>query len=129
MSVIIRVAGAAIVAAVCAMVVRKQVPEIGLLLSACAGVMILLFCSDAFSSAVALMDKLIDASGLSSAVVTPVMKVTGTAIVTKLAADLCRDAKEGALASVVETAGSVLSLWIVLPLISAVVELLTGLIE
>lgn len=128
MSDVMKVAAAAIVAAVCAMVVRKQAPEIGLLLAACAGVLILLYCSGALQAAVELMDKLVEQGGLSAAVVEPVMKVTGIAIITRLAADLCRDAKESALASVVETAGSALALLTVLPLMSAVLELLSGLL-
>lgn len=128
MSDVMKVAAAAIVAAVCAMVVRKQAPEVALLLAACAGVLILLYSSGALRAAVELMDKLGELSGLSSAVVEPVMKVTGIAIVTRLAADLCRDAKEGALASTVETAGSALALLAVLPLMSAVLEMLGGLL-
>lgn len=128
MSDVMKVAAAAIVAAVCAMVVRKQAPEIGLLLAACAGVLILLHCTGALRAAVALMDKLVEQGGMSAAIVEPVMKVTGIAIVTRLAADLCRDAKESALASVVETAGSALALLTVLPLMTAVLELLSGLL-
>lgn len=124
---IVKVAAAAIVAAVCAVVVRKQTPEIALLLAACAGVLILLFCSGALKSAVRLMDELAEAGGISAAVLKPVIKVTGIAVVTRLAADLCRDAKEGALASAVETAGSAIALLTVLPLVSAVLEMLTGL--
>ena len=47
MSDVLKVAAAAIVAAVCAMVVRKQVPEVAILLAVCAGVLILLYCSGA----------------------------------------------------------------------------------
>lgn len=128
MSDVIKVAAAAIVAAVCAIVVRKQAPEISLLLSACAGLLILLYCSGALQAVVDLMDKLGEVSGLSAAVVEPVMKVTGIAIITRLAADLCRDAKEGALAATVEMAGSALALLAVLPLMSAVLEMLSGLL-
>lgn len=125
---IVKVAAAAIVAAVCAVVVRKQAPEIALLLAACAGVLILLFCSGALKSAVRLMNELAETGGISSTVLKPVIKVTGIAVITRLAADLCRDAKEGALASAVETAGSAVALLTVLPLVSAVLELLTGLV-
>ena len=125
---IVKVAAAAIVAAVCAVVVRKQAPEIGLLLAACAGVLILLYCSGALKKAVEMMDRLVETGGLSPAVLKPIIKVTGIAIVVRLAADLCRDAKEGALASAVEMAGSVIALLTVMPLISAVLELLVGLL-
>ena len=128
MSGVIKVAAAAIAAAVCAVVVRRQVPELGLALTVCAGAVILLYCSGALSAAMELMDKLTEAGGLSGQVVEPVVKTAGIAIVTRLAADFCRDAKEGGLASAVELAGTAFALVTVLPLMSAVVDLLTGLI-
>ena len=123
-----KVAAAAIAAAVCAVVVRKQAPELGLVLAVCAGAVILLYSSGALQTAVELMDKLTEAGGLSAQVVGPVMKTAGIAIITRLSADFCRDAKEGGLASAVELAGTALALATVLPLMSAVVEVLTGLI-
>ena len=128
MSDIIKVAAAAIAAAVCAVVVRKQAPELGLALAVCAVAAILLYCSGALTAAMELMDKLVEAGGLSGQVVEPVIKTAGIAIITRLAADFCRDAKEGGLASAVELAGTALALVTVLPLMSAVVDLLTGLI-
>ena len=128
MSGIIKVAAAAIAAAVCAVTVRRQAPELGMALVICAGAVILLYCSGALSSAMELMDKLTEAGGLSGQVVEPVIKTAGIAIVTRLAADFCRDAKEGGLASAVELAGTALALVTVLPLMSAVVDLLTELI-
>ena len=128
MSGVIKVAAAAIAAAVCAVVVRRQAPELGLALTICAGALILLYCSGALSAAMDLLDKLVEAGGLSGQVVGPVIKTAGIAIVTRLAADFCRDAKEGGLASAVELAGAALALVTVLPLMSAVVDLLTELI-
>ncbi len=129
MSDVMKVAAAAIISAVCAVVVRKQAPEVGLLLAVCAGALILLYCSGALNSVVDFMDKLAQAGGLSTAVLTPVLKVTGIALVTRLAADFCRDAREGALAAAVEMAGSALALVTVLPLMSAVLDMLTGLLD
>ena len=56
------------------------------------------------------------------------IKTLGIGVVTRIAADFCRDAREGALAGVVELAGTVLALAAVLPLMSAVLELLTQLL-
>lgn len=123
-----KVAAAAIVAAVCAVVVRRQAPEIGLVLAVCAGALIMLYCSGALTAVTVLMDKLVETGGLSGQVVEPVLKTVGIAIVTRLSADFCRDAKEGGLASAVELAGTVLALLAVLPLMTAVLELLEQLL-
>lgn len=128
MSDIMKVAAAGIIAAILAIVVRKQAPELAVVLAICAGAMILLYCSGALAAAVDFMEKLVKTGGLAPELIAPVVKVTGIAIVTRLAADFCRDAKESALAAVVETAGSALALLAVLPLMSAVLDLLGALL-
>ena len=128
MSDAVKVAGAGIIAAVCAMTVRKQTPELAVLLTVCAGVLILLGCSGALASVTEFMDELVEVGGLSPGIIAPVAKVTGIAIITRLSADICKDAKEGALAAAVETAGTVFALLVVLPLMSAVLDLLKKLL-
>ena len=59
--------------------------------------MILLYCSGALRAVVELMDKLMEAGGLSPQVAGPVVKTAGVAIVTRLSADFCKDAGEGGL--------------------------------
>lgn len=119
-----KVAATGIIAAICAIVVRKQVPELAILLAICAGVMILLYCSGALAAVTGFVDELVEAGGVTPGIIAPVVKVTGIAIVTRLASDFCKDAKEGALAVAVETAGAIIALLAVLPLMSAVLELL-----
>ena len=128
MSGVVKIAAAAVAAALGEVVVRRQSPEIALALGIGACALIVLSCSGALESAMELADKLAQAGGLSAQVVEPVMKTAGIAIVTRLAADFCKDAQEGGLASAVELAGTALALVAVLPLMSAVIEMLTGLI-
>lgn len=124
----LKVAAAAVTAALCAVVVRKQSPEIALALGIGACALVMLSCSGAFSSVMELADKLAETGGLSARVVEPVMKTAGIAIVTRLAADFCKDAQEGGLASAVELAGTALSLAAALPLMSAVLDVLIQLL-
>ena len=128
MSGIVKVAAAAVTAALCAVVVRKQSPEIALSLGLAACALVVLYCSGAFAAVMELADKLAETGGLSAQVVEPVVKTAGIAIVTRLAADFCKDAQEGGLASAVELAGTVLSLAAALPLMSAVLDVLIQLL-
>ena len=115
-------------AALCAVVVRRQSPEIALALGIGACALIVLSCSGALESAVELADKLAQTGGLSAQVVEPVLKTAGIAIVTRLAADFCKDAKEGGLAAAVELGGTALALAAALPLMTAVLDVLTQLL-
>ena len=128
MSGVVKIAAAAVAAALCAVVVRRHSPEIALALGIGACALIVLSCSGALESAVELADKLAQTGGLSAQVVEPVLKTAGIAIVTRLAADFCKDAKEGGLASAVELGGTALALAAALPLMTAVLDVLTQLL-
>ena len=117
MSGALSVAAAAILAAVCALVVSKQAPEVAILLAICAGALILLYCSGALETVSAFLDRLAELGGLSPQVLSPMLKAVGIGLVTRLAADFCRDAKESALAGVVELAGALLAPAAGLPLV------------
>lgn len=128
MSDIMKIAAAGIVAAVCAITVRQQVPELSILLAACAGVLILSGCTGMFSVIRSFMDELAGLGGLTPELVTPVLKVTGIAIVTRISSNFCRDAAESALAATVEIAGGTVAMAATLPLMSSVLKLLGDLL-
>lgn len=128
MSGVVKIAAAAVAAALCAVVVRKQSPEIALALGLGACALIVLYCSGALADVMELADKLARAGGLSPQVVEPVVKAAGIAIVSRLAADFCKDAQEGGLASAVELAGTALALAAALPLMSAALDTLVKLL-
>ena len=125
---ILAIAAVGTVAAVCAVVVRKQVPELALLLAICAGVIILERCSGVLKATVEFMDKLSKMGGVETAAAASVIRVAGIVVVTRIGADFCRDAKESGLATVVETAGGLFALFAVIPLMTAVLELLSELL-
>lgn len=125
---IVKIAAIAVTAALCAVVVKKQVPELGLVLGLLAGALILSFSITALKGTKELMETLADTAGLSPAVLTPVIKTVGIAIITKLAAEICRDAKEGGIAAFVETAGAAGALLVCLPLMKTVLNMITELL-
>ena len=124
----LRRAAIAVTAALCAAVVRKGAAELGLVLALAAGAVLLNAALEALTAAVSLMELLAETAGLSPAVVAPVVKTTGIAILTRLAAELCRDAKEGGIAAFVETAGAACALCAALPLLETVLAMVTELL-
>ena len=110
------------------MVVKKNVAELGMVLALCAGAIILSCSLGALEGVKELMDTLADTAGLSPAVLAPVVKTVGIAVLTRVSAELCRDAKEGGIAAFVETAGAAAALLVSLPLLKTVLSMVTGLL-
>lgn len=125
---ILKIAAVAIIAALCAAVVKKNVQELGMVLALTAGVLILGFALSAIGGVRDLLEGLADTAGLEPAILAPVVKTVGIAIITRVTAEICRDAKESGIASFVETAGAATALYIALPLVKAVLNMVTGLL-
>ncbi len=124
----VKIAAIAVAAALCAVVVKKNVAELGMVLALCAGAIILSCSLGALEGVKELMDTLADTAGLSPAVLAPVAKTVGIAVLTRVSAELCRDAKEGGIAAFVETAGAAAALLVSLPLLKTVLSMVTGLL-
>ena len=128
MEVVGKMAALAVAAALCALVVRQSAREVGLVLSLAAGAIILTQALGAGEAIRSLMEELGDRAGLSPAVLDPVLKTVGIAVLTRVAAEVCRDAKESGIAAFVETAGAVMALYVALPLMRAVLDTVGGLL-
>lgn len=128
MEVVGKMAALAVAAALCTLVVRQSAREVGMVLSLAAGAIILTQALGAVEAIRSLMEELGDRAGLSPAVLDPVLKTVGIAVLTRVAAEVCRDAKESGIAAFVETAGAVMALYVALPLMRAVLDTVGGLL-
>lgn len=124
----LKVAAVAVIASICAVVVKKNAREVGLLLALAAGTLVLSMVLGAVESVRELMDELGETANLSPAVLAPVVKTVGIAILTRIAAEVCRDAGESGISAFVETAGAALALAVALPLLRAVLDTVMGLL-
>ena len=119
-----KLAAVGVTAVVLSAVLRKNTPELALLLALAAGLWMLALAAQGLGAAVALMEELAQLAGLSEALLEPVVKTVALSILTRLTAEICRSAGEGGVAAFVETAGAVLALLAALPLVRAVARLM-----
>lgn len=126
METVVKVAGLCLAAAVTASLLRKDSPELGLLLAVAAALLGGALILDAALDLAALGDELVELTGLSSALFTPLWKVTAIALIARIGSALCTDAGQGALARVMDAAGAFCALGCAIPLLRAVVDLIRG---
>ena len=115
--------GAAIAAAVLAVVLRRYHAEYGLLISLGAGAVLLLVLLQALPQVFSQFQSLLQAASLPAETGSTLLKALGACWLAQFAADACRDAGEGALASKVELAGKTAVLLLILPLFAEVANL------
>ena len=116
---VIQVTGLCVVGALLALVVKRGSPETALLLAVGAAAL-----AGVVKELLAFLGELGSASGVSADLFVPLYKTIGIALVVQVGGNLCRDAGESALASVVETAGTLCALLAALPLLRAVLDML-----
>ena len=121
---VFQVTALCLVGALLAVVVRRGSPELSLLLTLGAAAVVLLSLAGALEELMAFFSELGERSGVSQRLLAPLYKTVGIALVVKVGGSLCHDAGESALASAVETAGTVCALLVSLPLLRAVLALL-----
>ena len=129
MDLMVKVAAGAITAAVLGVVLRKNTPELALLLALAAGLWMVALVADGLGAVVALMEELTSLAGLSEELLEPVVKTVALSILTRLTAEVCKSAGEGGVAAFVETAGTVLALVVALPLVRAGVLMMTEMLK
>lgn len=114
----------AVICAVVAVLVREKAGTMAILLSLAACAFSLLLAFRFFAPVLEFAEKLRDLSGLNGAATAPLLKVAGLGILTQVSSSLCEDAGEKAMAKTVEICGSVFAVYVSLPLMTAVLELL-----
>lgn len=126
---IAQVVGIALVASVLLVLLRQARPEWALLLSIVTAVAVFLLLVDDIAAIIRVLQEVADRADLDARYTATLLKIVGVAYLAEFGAQLCRDAGESALAAKVELAGKVVILLLAVPILMAVLELLTGFLE
>lgn len=125
----IAVMGVLVCAAILALLLRGQRPELSLCLSLAAGAAVLLMLMQHMAPLLSSLHGMLEDSAIPSEYIKAVLKATGICLLTQLTADTCRDAGETALAGKAELAGRILLLLLSLPLFEDMLKLVTVLAQ
>lgn len=128
MDAVFKAAGFALVGAVLSLTVKKNSQSTGILLAAAVSLGLLTAAVSSMAPVMAFASDLRDLTGLSDTVTAPLIKTAAIGMVTHIAESVCQDAGETAAAKSVELCGSILALCAVIPLMSAVTELIRDLL-
>lgn len=122
------IVGTALIAAAFAALLRRGNAEYALVLRISAGVLIALEILQAMIPALQQITSLLGVAGISGEYSGILLRTLGVTFLTQFAADACKDAGEGALASKVELAGRVSILVLALPLFAKVASIAAALV-
>ncbi len=122
---IIQVVVIGLTAAVLAVIIKQQRQDIGLLISLAAGTIIFLMVLSNVNAVVEAVNNMVNKSNLDTVYVTTVLKVIGIAYIAEFGSQICKDAGETAIASKIEMGGKILIMILALPILTALLEVIT----
>ncbi|MCL6636172.1 MAG: stage III sporulation protein AD [Peptococcaceae bacterium] len=125
---ILQIVAVGLIAAVLIVVVRSQRPELAVLLSVAAGVVLFLMVLGRIGAIVDIVKELADRAGISMVYLGTILKIIGIAYIAEFGAQICRDAGEGAVAAKIEFAAKVLIMVLAVPIVVAVLQALLKLV-
>lgn len=105
-------------------VLNKQGKELGILLSVAVCAMIFALAANYLQPVISFVNTLQNTSGVDKEMLSVIWKAVGVCFITELAVTVCQDAGNSALAKSVKLLGSVVILWLSLPLMEALLELI-----
>lgn len=125
---VLQLVGFAIVTLVVLVAVRPQRPEVALTITIVAGAAILVAVLSKVQNIIMVITDLSQRANIENPYLAVVLKVIGVAYLAGFAAEVCKDAGEGALASKVEVAGKIIILALAVPVMVALMETLLRLV-
>lgn len=109
-------------------VLRSQRPELAVCLSLLAGVLVVGVLLRQLSPLMAALRRMTDLGGVEENHLGVVLRGAGVCLVTRLAADTCRDAGDSALAGKAELTGRIVLLLLAVPLYEEILTLVVGVV-
>ena len=127
MELVAKVTVICLVVALTALLLERDTPELGLLLTLGAIAVVMGFALSYYRDVRAVVEDLLGRAGLDGELFLPILKIIAISLVSRLGGDVCRDSGRRALGAVIDTAGTLCALLAAAPLLQGALSLLTQL--
>ncbi len=128
MELLIKASAVLLAASLVGVLIRKNSPELSLLLNLASVALVFVLALSVLGEIKRTMETIGNMTRNAGTLTFPVLKCLAIAAITKISAELCRDASQSAASSAVELMGTVCALGIAAPLIMSVVKTIGGLL-
>ena len=125
---IIQITAFGCMAAALCIVVRNQKPELAMQIGIAAGAVILIALFSQISGILTTLKEMADRYGINYDFISVALKVIGIAYIAEFGVQICKDAKENAIASKIELGGKVLMAVIATPVMISLIDTIVRLL-
>lgn len=125
---IIQIVVIGMIAAILAITLKDQSPELAIQISIVTGLIIFLLMITKLNSVLTVLKHFAAKANIDILYFSTILKVIGIAYITEFGAQVCRDAGENSIASKIEFAGKVLIMVLAIPVLAALLDIIVKII-
>ena len=119
---IVKIIGIGLIALIIIVIIKQYKPEFAIYVSLGAGILIFALIAAKMSGIIDILKSLASKTAINSDFLVLLIKITGIAILTEYAINICKDAGENAIASKIDLGGKVLIMSMSIPIMSSLLE-------
>jgi stage III sporulation protein AD len=119
---ILQVVALGLIVAVFAVLLRRERPEMAMILALGFGVIVFLMVLNKLGAIITVFQDVTRRAQVDELYLTTLLKILGIAYIAEFGAQVCRDSGEGTVANKIELAGKVLIMILALPIFVAILE-------
>jgi stage III sporulation protein AD len=124
----LQIVGLGLIATFLVVLLKEHKSSAAFLLTVFAGCVIFLFLIDKISEILRMLQKMAADTKINMIYVETILKIIGIAYIAEFAAQISKDAGQGAIASKIELGGKIIILALAIPILTAIIETVIGLI-
>jgi len=125
---VIKIIGIGLISLIIVIIIKQYKPEFAIYISIITGILIFFLIMDKLEGIINLLKTISSKSGINKSFLELLLKITGIALLTEFAINLCKDSGEGAIASKIEIGSKVVIVSMSIPIISSLLEVINKLL-
>lgn len=124
----LQIVGIGLIATFLVVLLKEHKSSVAFLLTVFVGCVIFLFLIDQISAILHMLQKIASDTNVNMVYFQTILKIIGIAYIAEFASQISKDAGQGAIASKIELGGKILILAMAIPILTAIIETVIGLI-
>lgn len=125
---IFKILAIALLTCVATIIVKQVKPDFASIVAIAGGVLILLMLIDYLEKIVGVFQLIVNKTSLSPSILSTILKIIGVGYLTEFTSNICLDSGSSSLSSKVLLAGKIIILFMSLPILTNIIDIIVGIL-
>lgn len=122
----IKIIAIGLITSIAVLVVKQVKPEVAIVITITGSLLIMIMLVDMLASVIGVFELLVEKTGLDTKLFGSVLKIIGVGYISEFSANICSDSGSKSIADKIMLSGKIIILVLALPIITALVDIVIG---